>query len=339
MALKLKASDIHFNPRRHDVIIDLRINNTLRTIDYLPLQKAEKLISHFKFLSGMDIGEKRRPQNGAMDLYLSNELVHLRLSTLPSSFSESLVIRLLPQSFDLLLSDLSIFKEATVQLKSLLNYHSGLILISGPTGSGKTTTLYTMLATAQQLFNSRIVTLEDPVEKKNEAFIQMEINERADITYADGFKAVLRHDPDIIMVGEIRDSETARIAIRAALTGHLIFSTVHAGDAFSTIQRMLELGIPLFDLKETLVGIISQRLAIVPCAQCQKLCDPTCPSYSNIQRTGIFEILAGMPLHDVLIEGKRNPRSRYKKIDDYMRQGISSGLLMPDNSSEEPSNG
>ncbi|TCP31150.1 competence-related pilin export protein ComGA [Scopulibacillus darangshiensis] len=326
-AFATEASDIHFLPRKKDTLVELRIHNHLYELDLLPQRFAERIVSHFKFLSGMDIGERRRPQNGAMEVTLQSRYVHLRLSTLPTSYNESLVIRLLPQKLDLLVTDLSIFSEATTQLMSLLNYENGLILLSGPTGSGKTTTLYTLLQAAKRKFNARVITLEDPVEKKNDAFLQMEINEKANVGYSDGFKAILRHDPDIIMIGEIRDIGTAKIAVRAALTGHLVFSTVHAFDTTGTIQRMIELGIPRYDLKEMLVGVIAQRLVTITCPTCGPVCKPQCPNRHHSKRTGIFEVLAGMALHEQLIDSKRKHRAAYKTLDDYQRQGVSLGYI------------
>ncbi|MBM7646356.1 competence protein ComGA [Scopulibacillus daqui] len=326
-ACSIEASDIHFIPRQNDTLIELRIHSHLYELEILPKAFSERIISHFKFLSGMDIGERRRPQNGAMTLTINNQKVNLRLSTLPAAYDESLVIRLLPQNRQLKVADLSIFSESTSQLLSLLNYDNGLILLSGPTGSGKTTTLYTLLSAAQKSYNSRIITLEDPVEKKHESFVQMEVNEKANFNYADGFKAILRHDPDMIMVGEIRDLETAKIAVRASLTGHLVFSTVHASDTMGTIQRLIELGIPRFDLKETLVAVISQRLVMIHCPMCGAVCKPDCLNRGHPKRTGIFEILAGMSLHDILTNEKRKTRVSFKTLDDFIRQGISAGYI------------
>lgn len=326
-AFETQASDIHFIPRKTDVLVELRIQDHLYELDILSLSIAEKLITHFKFMSSMDLGEKRRPQNGAMEIMLKSTLVFLRLSTLPTPYSESLVIRLLPQTKNLLVSDLSIFSESTDLLLSFLNCQSGLILIAGPTGSGKTTTLYTLLSAAKRRFNSRIITLEDPIEKRLDGFVQMEINEKMNVNYADGFKAVLRHDPDIVMVGEIRDVETARIAVRASLSGHLVLSTIHAAHAPGTIQRLVELGIPKFDLKECLLGVVAQRLVTLKCPDCGVICKVGCRYVNHIGRTGIYEILTGLALHEYLKEGKKLHRLQFKTLDDYQRQGISQGLI------------
>lgn len=329
-ALRINASDIHFVPRKDDTLIELRVYDHLYELDILSCDFAERIINHFKFRAGMDIGEKRRPQSGSLDVVILHQPIHLRFSTLPAALRESLVIRLLPQTSDIRLNDLSIFSESAAQLESLLGYENGLILFAGPTGSGKTTSMYAMLHAAKRRYNPRIVTLEDPVEKRHDCFIQMEVNEKADLTYQTGFKAILRHDPDIIMIGEIRDLETAKIAVRAAITGHLVFSTIHASDAIGAIHRLLELGIPRFDLKETLVGVVAQRLIHIRCPRCGPVCSPDCPHQEqrNHRRTAIYEILAGLPLHDVLKNGSSAKR-RFKRLDDYYRQAAALGYVAP----------
>ncbi|WP_100488262.1 competence type IV pilus ATPase ComGA [Sporolactobacillus pectinivorans] len=327
-AYSADASDIHFIPRRQDTLIELRIHGYLYEMAIMASDDAERMVNHFKFLSGMDIGERRLPQSGAMMTVIKHDTLSLRMSTLPTPYRESLVIRLLPQSKNLSINDLSVFKEAVNGLSSLLNYENGLILVSGPTGSGKTTTLYTLMSALQKRYHARIITIEDPIEKRNDAFVQMEVNEKANFTYADGFKAILRHDPDIVMIGEIRDEETARIAVRASLTGHLVLSTVHAFDAAGTIRRLVELGIPRFDLKETLVAVIAERLVTIQCPECGNVCTPECENRHHPKRTGIFEILAGLPLYELLTSKTRRPqRPQYKTIDDYLEEGVAAGWI------------
>ncbi|WP_027725000.1 competence type IV pilus ATPase ComGA [Tuberibacillus calidus] len=329
-AFELDASDIHLIPRKSDTLIEFRIHDHLYEYDLMAKPIADRLISYYKFRAGMDIGERRRPQSGSYDIVIHEHKINLRFSTLPTPYDESLVIRLLPQIWNTRLSDLSIFSESTAQLSQLLNFENGLILFSGPTGSGKTTTMYTMLHSAKRRYNCRIVTLEDPIEKLNENFIQMEINEKADLTYQTGFKAILRHDPDIIMVGEIRDLETAKIAVRAALTGHLVLSTVHATNAVLTIHRLIELGLSKFDLKETLVGVVAQRLVTLHCPRCGNVCEENCPNRLKMKRrrTAIFEILTGLPLLDAL-QDKKPSLGRYKRLEDYYRQISALGYLDP----------
>jgi competence protein ComGA len=323
-AITVGASDIHLVPRKKDALIRFRVDEVLTNMDSLSKRFAEKIISHFKFLAGMDIGEKRRPQNGALNLSTVGHEVNLRLSTLPTPFSESLAIRILPQEQTFTLSELSLFPEASQQLLALAKKANGLVVLTGPTGSGKTTTLYSLLYAAKQLYNRSIITLEDPIEKKSDSFIQMEVNEKADVTYATGFKSILRHDPDIIMIGEIRDIETAKIAIRAAFTGHLVLSTMHTKDSVGCIHRLTELAIPLSDLQQTLTGVVAQRLVELNCPYCGQTCQPKCRTMGARRRLGIYEILTGDCLGDIL-EGKTN--NAYKKIEDLIIKGIALGFI------------
>ena len=221
-AWRINASDIHIVPKQEVATIQFRLDSDLFQKHTITLETCEKLISHFKFLSGMDIGERRRPQNGALQVTNSGSAINLRLSTLPTASQESLVIRILPDSSYHPLERLSLFPQTSKKLFSLLKHSHGLIVFTGPTGSGKTTTLYSLLHETKKELNRNIITLEDPIEKQSEDALQVQVNEKAGITYALGLKAILRHDPDIIMVGEIRDAETAKIAIRAALTGHSV---------------------------------------------------------------------------------------------------------------------
>lgn len=323
-AVKTGASDIHLVPRQNDALIRFRIDDMLTDNASMPKRFAEKLISHFKFLAGMDIGEKRRPQNGALNMRIEGHHINLRLSTLPTPFQESLSLRLLPQEQTFTLSQLSLFPEAFQHLLALIRKANGLVVLTGPTGSGKTTTLYALLYAAKEMYNRSIITLEDPIEKKSDSFIQMEVNERASVTYAAGFKSILRHDPDIIMIGEIRDVETARIAVRASLTGHLVLTTMHTKDSIGCIQRLIELGIPQTDLEQTLVGVVAQRLVELNCPRCGATCQPDCRLNRKTRRLGIYEILTGVPLNDVLA-GNRN--ASYKKLEDLIIKGIALGYL------------
>lgn len=330
-AVAVNASDIHLVPRRNDTVIRFRVDGVLTEMDTTSKRFAEKLISHFKFLAGMDIGEKRRPQNGALDMRVDRHFVNLRLSTLPTPFNESLVLRVLPQEQSNSLSELSLFPQVNRQLLSLTNKSSGLILLTGPTGSGKTTLLYSLLNSAVEQNNRQVITFEDPIEKKNDVFVQMQVNEKADITYAEGFKSILRHDPDIIMVGEIRDQETAKIAVRAALTGHLVLSTVHTKDSIGCVYRLLELGIPPSHLEQTLTGIIAQRLVDLVCPYCGDSCSPQCRIHRKRRRLGIYEMLSGTSLSTLLAsliqssDGVQAPS--FQKMKDLIKRGIALGFL------------
>ncbi|MES0855513.1 competence type IV pilus ATPase ComGA [Geobacillus sp. G4] len=329
-AVQRRASDLHLVPRRHDAAVRLRLDGMLVDVGVLPKETAERLIVHFKFLAGMDIGERRRPQSGAMEVTEFGETVYLRLSTLPTLYDESLVIRLLPQRLSLPLRELSLFSRSTARLFSFMQHPQGLVLLTGPTGSGKTTTLYTLLDLCQAERQRNIITLEDPIEKQNERLLQVQINEKAGITYAAGLKAALRHDPDVLMVGEIRDHDTAAIAIRSALSGHLVVSTMHAADAVGAVYRLHEFGIPIADLAETLLAVSAQRLVELCCPLCGDDCHPSCGRLGRRRRTAVYELLYGSALEDVirsLTDGRGKPKRPYMTLVRLIRKGIALGYL------------
>ncbi|WP_416149386.1 ATPase, T2SS/T4P/T4SS family [Salipaludibacillus sp. HK11] len=221
-ALKFGASDVHLIPRERGSTIRYRVDGQLLDVEKLPLATMNKLIAHLKFISGMDIGERRRPQNSGLEMTLEHQVVFTRISTFPSSSFETLVLRLFPQKHSKSLEQLSLFPSQIKHLHQLIQKPNGLIIVCGPTGAGKTTTLYSLLQKRTEEINENIITLEDPVEQIQPGFLQMEINEKAGVTYATGLKSLLRHDPDLIMIGEVRDTETAKMAVRAALTGHSV---------------------------------------------------------------------------------------------------------------------
>lgn len=327
-ACSLNASDIHFVPRERDAVIQYRIDDDLVENRTIRKEVCERIIAHFKFLASMDIGERRRPQNGA--LALSNETidVQLRLSTLPTIFEESLVIRILPNEVIPSLAHLSLFPQSANKLLSFINHSHGLMVFTGPTGSGKTTTLYSLIHYAKKNFNRSIITLEDPVETKSSEVLQVQINEKAGITYAVGLKAILRHDPDIIMVGEIRDRETAQIAIRAALTGHLVLSTMHTRDAKGAIYRMLEFDVSLSEIEQTFLAIVAQRLVAMKCPYCSNECSPHCKKMRKSRRLGVFEMLYGKNLTLALKEAQgEEVDCDYITLKDVIKKGIALGYL------------
>jgi len=329
-AVQRRASDLHLVPRRHDAAIRLRLDGMLIDVGTLPKETAERVIVHFKFLAGMDIGERRRPQSGAMEVNESGETVYLRLSTLPTLYDESLVIRLLPQRFSLPLRELSLFSHSTARLFSFMQQPQGLVLLTGPTGSGKTTTLYTLLDVCQAERQRNIITLEDPIEKRNDRFLQVQINEKAGITYAASLKAALRHDPDVLMVGEIRDHDTAAIAVRSALTGHLVVSTMHAADAVGAVYRLHEFGVPPGDLAETLLAVSAQRLVELCCPLCGDDCHPACSRLQRRRRAAVHELLYGPALLDAirsLSGGDGRRLRRHMTLVCLIRKGIALGYL------------
>jgi competence protein ComGA len=327
-ACSLRVSDIHIVPRKRDAIVQYRIDGVLSVKEVMTKEMCERLISHFKFLADMDIGERRRPQSGAMEMEIGGVTLSLRLSTLPTVYDESLVIRLLPQDSLLPLSNLSLFPNTTKKLLSFLNHSHGLIIFTGPTGSGKTTTLYTLLNVCKNKFNRNIITLEDPIEKRTENVLQVQVNEKAGITYATGLKAILRHDPDVIMVGEIRDSETARIAVRAALTGHLVLTTMHTKNAVGAIYRLLEFDVSLQEIEQTLLAVTAQRLVDLKCPFCEGECSPFCREQRNVRRVGVYEVLYGEALVKAIQEARgEKVIYRYETLRDVIKKGIALGYL------------
>jgi competence protein ComGA len=255
----------------------------------------------------MDIGEIRKPQNGTISYPIASTKYSLRLSTLPVNHLESLAIRVLPQDQTLSLDQLFLFKHQSNRIKKWMDTKAGLILFSGPTGSGKTTTLYALLESALKEEAFQTITLEDPIEKNIQNILQVQVNEKAGITYQAGLKAALRHDPDIIMVGEIRDKETAQFAFEASLTGHLVLSTIHAKNTQGTIYRLLDMGITPIELGQSLIGVCSIELL------------PIRTNNPQAQRAAILEILDGELLKQV-IRGKDINLNQYIHSFDYLRK-------------------
>ncbi|ALC81611.1 MULTISPECIES: competence type IV pilus ATPase ComGA [Bacillus] len=328
-ACKLRASDIHIVPREKDAVVHYRIDDDLIRMKKMKREESHRLISHFKFLASMDIGERRKPQNGSLSVKREDASVHLRLSTLPTVYDESLVIRVLPQERIPPLNKLSLFSSSTAKILSLLNHSHGLFLFTGPTGSGKSTTLYSLIRYAKENFNRNIITLEDPVETKSEDILQVQVNEKAGITYASGLKAILRHDPDMIILGEIRDAETAKIAIRAALTGHLVLSTMHTKDAKGAIYRLLEFGIKLSEIEQTLIAVAAQRLVDLRCPYCtEKPCSVYCKLLRNTRRASVYELLYGKSLSLCMKEAQgEHAVHHYVTLKRLMQKGVALGYL------------
>ncbi|REJ18512.1 MAG: competence protein ComG [Bacillaceae bacterium] len=332
LACSFSASDIHIVPKKKKAVIQFRIDDDIKEIFHLPKAICERLISHFKFMAQMDIGEKRRPQNGAYSFHTIYGEVHLRLSTLPTVFDESLVIRILLEQSIQTPEKLSLFPSESKKMLSFLKHSHGLLILTGPTGSGKTTTLYSLLHYAKKNFKRNIITLEDPVETKSDEMLQVQINEKAGITYANGLKAILRHDPDMIMVGEIRDHETARIAVRAGLSGHLVLTTMHTRDAKGAIYRLLEFGVTFSEIEQTLIAVAAQRLVHLICPFCKGNCPPYCKKLKEIRRIGVYDLLYGKNLTAAIREAKGEEQSEldYMKLKDVIKKGIALGYLYPD---------
>ncbi|WP_078391724.1 ATPase, T2SS/T4P/T4SS family [Shouchella patagoniensis] len=242
-AFQMNASDVHFLPSTEGYQIHYRIAGMLATGSLLETDLGIRVISFLKYSAGMDIGERRKPQSKAMVYKWNDSFFTLRFSTLPAQPYESMAIRISPFIATRTLFSLSLFQTDKRKLAKLLTFQSGLMLFTGPTGSGKTTTIYAILEELMKVGGRVIVSIEDPVERSLEGVIQVETNERAGITFETALKAVLRHDPDVIVIGEIRDEKTAKLAFQAAITGHLVIASLHAENAFYTFQRLEELGI------------------------------------------------------------------------------------------------
>lgn len=254
-AIEEKASDIHFIPSKEQVYIRSRIEGEMKNVESIEKEQYEKMLSYMKFVSNLDVAERKKSQSGMMEVSTADGLYHIRVSTLPQTIgSEAAVLRLLKAHFDT--KPVIAFEG----LKQMMKLTSGLILITGPTGSGKSTLLYSLLTYARDQLNRQIITIEDPVEQWLDRTVQISVNEKADITYQQSFKSILRCDPDIIMIGEIRDSSTAKQVINAALSGHLVLSTLHASDTTGAVERMLEMGIHQSELRQSVNLITSQRL-------------------------------------------------------------------------------
>ena len=346
-AFSQRASDIHIEPRREQGNVRFRIDGVLHLVYQLPAQVMTAVVSRLKILGRMNVAEKRHPQDGRLKTKSpqGNE-VELRLSTLPTAFGEKMVMRIfdpdvLLKSFD----ELGLAKDDYRTWNDMTSRPNGIVLVTGPTGSGKTTTLY---STLKQLATPQVnvSTIEDPIEMVEPSFNQMQVQHNIDLTFAEGVRALLRQDPDIIMVGEIRDLETADMAIQAALTGHLVLSTLHTNDAPSAITRMLELGVPSYLIKATVLGVMAQRLVRILCPNCKQekeidqeawsllthpwrstppksACEPVgcleCRDTGYQGRAGVYEV---MPLSTEL----KTKLGAQFDLDELRRQAIKDGM-------------
>ena len=270
-AFDQRASDIHIEPRREMGIVRFRIDGVLHQVYQIPMSVMAAMVSRIKILGRMDLVEKRRPQDGRIKTRTADgQEAEMRLSTLPTAFGEKLVMRIFdPDVLVRSFADLGFSDEDQAKWKDMAERPNGIIFVTGPTGSGKTTTLY---STLKQLATPavNVCTIEDPIEMVEPAFNQMQVQSVIELSFAEGVRALMRQDPDIIMVGEVRDLETAEVAIQAALTGHLVLSTLHTNDAPSAVTRMLDLGVPSYLLGATVLGIMAQRLVRVLCPSCKK---------------------------------------------------------------------
>ncbi len=283
-AVEIRASDIHFEPFENEFKVRYRIDGILHDVESPPKRLQAAIISRVKIMAKLDIAERRLPQDGRIKLKIGDKEIDFRISTIPTLFGESLVMRILDR--DTLIMDLEKLgfpDHILPQYLDLISQPYGMILVTGPTGSGKTSTLYTTLAKINSTEN-KIITLEEPVEYQLRGINQIQVNPKIGLTFAKGLRSIVRQDPDIILVGEIRDKETAEIAIQSALTGHLLFSTLHTNDAPGAITRLLDMGVENFLLSSTLLGVLAQRLVRVICANCKEV---TVPEKRLIRSMGV----------------------------------------------------
>ena len=274
-AIRAKASDIHIQPYEKELYVRFRLDGVLRTILKAPIRVSPLVVSRVKVLAKLDIAEKRVPQDGRISVRLGGRGIDLRISTLPSAYGERVVMRLLDKGGSHLhLADLGMPSDMLEQIREIVKKPHGMFLVTGPTGSGKTTTLYASLEEMdhEQL---NIMTVEDPVEYYFNGISQTQVNSKADMTFSRGLKAILRQDPDVVMIGEIRDVETASIAIQSSLTGHLVLSTLHTNTALGAITRLIDMGVEPFLLASTVHATMSQRLIRKLCNKCKKAYEPT----------------------------------------------------------------
>ncbi|HOG63378.1 MAG TPA: ATPase, T2SS/T4P/T4SS family [Sedimentibacter sp.] len=269
-AMRGNASDIHIEPSHNDIRVRFRIDGDLKEIMVLPKSNLSAITTRVKIIGRMDIAEKRIPQDGRVEMKFNGNEVDLRISTLPTVYGEKIVIRILDKSnFNFTKEGLGFSKDNLDKLNKMIAQPYGMLLVTGPTGSGKTTTLYTVLRELN-VQTKNVITVEDPVEYKLKGINQTQVNVKAGLTFAAGLRSILRQDPDTIMIGEIRDSETAEIAVRAAITGHLVLSTLHTNDSPSTIARLIDMGLEPYLVSSAVIGIISQRLVKLLCPKCKE---------------------------------------------------------------------
>ncbi len=294
-AVKARASDIHIEPYQNTLKIRYRVDGVLYDKLTPPKRIQSTLVSRVKIMAKMNIAEKRLPQDGRIDIKIGDKNVDIRVSTIPTAFGERVVLRLLDKSSVLLkLSDLGMAEDRLKVFNRIIRTPHGIMLVTGPTGSGKTTTLYAALCTIHTP-EINIITIEDPVEYQIDGIAQIQVNPKIELTFAKGLRSIVRQDPDVVLVGEIRDLETAEIAIQSALTGHLVFSTLHTNDSASAVTRLIDMGIEPFLVTSSVIAILAQRLVRVICNDCKEAYTPDKESLETIGITP--DALRGKPIY------------------------------------------
>jgi type IV pilus assembly protein PilB len=350
-AVSLRASDIHVEPQEKNCTIRFRIDGVLQKIKDVPKTVQRLLISRYKIMGGMDITESRLPQDGRSSINFRNRAIDLRLASIPTVFGENITIRILDRDesvFDLKKSGMS--DKDVPKYLSMITVPHGAIVITGPTGSGKTTTLYASLNVISNI-EKKIFTIEDPVEYRFPQIMQVQVNSKIDMSFSRGLRAMLRSDPDIILIGEIRDIETAKIAVEAAITGHLVLTTLHTNDAPSSLTRLLEMGVESYMISSAITGIVAQRLVRILCNNCKKKIElpdlsfneeirpilrgekiyksvgcKRCNFSGYIGRTGIFSMLVVTKrIREMLLERKSTDEINDAAREEGMRTLLESG--------------
>ena len=293
-----RASDIHIEPEEQGIAVRHRVDGVLAVVRTLPRTLGPALVSRIKILSGLDIADRLRPQDGRARVAINGVAVDLRVSTLPASHGEKVVIRVLDgRSTVPTLDGMGFHADELERIERLLQSREGLILVTGPTGSGKTTTLYAALRRIKER-GVNIVTVEDPIEYRLPGIVQVQVNEKAGLTFATALRSIMRQDPDVVLIGEIRDRETAEIAIQASLTGHLVLSTLHTNDAPSAVTRLIDIGVASYKIATAVKGVLAQRLMRRLCASCRGADSTACQECGGSGfhgRLAIAEVLVATP--------------------------------------------
>lgn len=330
-AKEFGTSDIHVLPEKNDFGVYFRLNGRMERQYTMKEEEGIRIVSYFKYSASMDVGERRKPQTGSLVYELGEgEKQDLRLSTITNyQGQESLVIRMLETQDEIALEKSTFLQDELRWMKRLIDYKSGLILFSGPVNSGKTTTMYQLVRNRMTKSKLQVISIEDPVEIEEERFLQIQVNEKAGSTYEATLKASLRHHPDIIIVGEIRDEETAKMAIRGALTGHLIIASVHAKNAEGVLTRMNELGISFEMLRQTLIAVVFQKLLPIYCGLCEGDCQLYCQKYPvNQKRASLYDILGSHELQSIGIEGLNQLNmNRERNFNELLKKVYSFGFI------------
>jgi general secretion pathway protein E len=314
------ASDIHLEAFEKQSVVRFRVDGNLRDVVDMKRGLHAALVSRIKIMASLDIAEKRMPQDGRISLRVGTKALDIRVSTLPTAHGERVVMRLLEKDYSKLdLKLLGMAPDMEQEFLQLINKPYGIVLVTGPTGSGKTTTLYSALLTLRSQVNN-IMTVEDPIEYNLEGVGQTQVNSRIDMNFARALRAILRQDPDIVMIGEIRDLETAQIAVQASLTGHLVLATLHTNDASSAVTRLIDMGIEPFLLSSSLLGVLAQRLIRLTCQVCHGEGCAECRHSGFKGRAGIYELMTSTPeLKELIHQSASEAQIRQKAIDAGMR--------------------